>query len=562
METFATTQERCKSQVGDTMRITRAAIYARYSSEEQTGGESVEYQLERCREYIAKQGWLLEEANVFVDRARSGTTTYRREAFNQMVAVAKDRPFDVVVTWSTSRFGRDQDEAIFHKISLRRQGVEVKFVSQPVPDGHIGTLIERIYEWKDEFDSIQIGEYAFQGQKQVTQKGFHGGGKAPYGYRRVKVPDPDAKTDKDGNVVEYVTYEVVEAQAAVVRRVFEMYAEGASYRGIAHALNPEGITSPGGSTWDLSAVRTILLNESYLGRRVWNQTRRNKKVRRGTKIPKPREEWVITENAHEAIVSVDLWERVAARRGQIRLQMDGKGGSRTARSTHMFTGVLKCDECGANYVASSRSSKGKRYFYYRCSYHANRGKSVCTNSRMVSKRRIEGGGLQALALGLFTVETIESVLDEYRTQAATFDAGDKGRAKDFDGQIRQADREIQNLTVAIKEGGPISELVVELKTVKERKASIEAERASAEFLKPVDLGEISVEEVKAAVLNLQETLEEATPQERKDLIRENVKEIRIPKEGDAVLVADPDGLARALGVHSFGDPEGSRTPVS
>ena len=162
----------------------RAAIYARYSSDEQTGGESIDYQLERCREYIAKKGWSLDEDSIFIDEARSGTTTFRRDEFNRMVGLAKDRdrPFDVVVAWSTSRFGRDQDEAIFNKIGLRRHGVEAKFVSQPVPEGHIGTLIERIHEWKDEFDSIQIGEYAFQGQKQVTQKGFHGGGKAPYGY--------------------------------------------------------------------------------------------------------------------------------------------------------------------------------------------------------------------------------------------------------------------------------------------------------------------------------------------------------------------------------------------
>ena len=220
------------------MRITKAAIYARYSSEEQTGGESIDYQLERCREFIAKQGWSLDEANVFIDEAKSGTSTFRREEFNRMVGVAKakDRPFDVVVAWSTSRFGRDQDEAIFNKISLKRHGIEVKFVSQPVPDGHIGTLIERIYEWKDEFDSIQIGEYAFQGQKQVTQKGFHGGGKSPYGYKRVRVDDPQGKTDKDGKVVQYTTYEVVPDEAEVVRRVFQMYADGFSYKKVAHAL--------------------------------------------------------------------------------------------------------------------------------------------------------------------------------------------------------------------------------------------------------------------------------------------------------------------------------------
>ena len=267
----------------------RAAVYARYSSEEQTGGESIEYQLEQCKDHITEKDWSLGE--IFVDRAKSGTSTYRREEFNRMVALAKakDRPFDVVVAWSTSRFGRNMDECAVNKAFLRKHGVEVHFVSQPLPEGHVGKLIEKIFEWTDELQSIQIGEYAFQGQKQVTQKGFHGGGKAPYGYKRVRVSDPEGKTDKDGKVVEYVTYEVVEDQAEVVRRVFRMYSEGSSYKKVAHALNTEGIRSPGGSTWDTSGVRTLLLNENYLGHRVWNQTRRNKKLQRGTKVPKPRE---------------------------------------------------------------------------------------------------------------------------------------------------------------------------------------------------------------------------------------------------------------------------------
>ena len=77
----------------------RAAIYARYSSDEQTGGESIDYQLERCREHIANQGWSLDEANIFIDEARSGTSTFRREEFNRMVALTKqDKPsFNVVV---------------------------------------------------------------------------------------------------------------------------------------------------------------------------------------------------------------------------------------------------------------------------------------------------------------------------------------------------------------------------------------------------------------------------------------------------------------------------------
>ena len=86
---------------------------------------------------------------------------------------------------------------MFNKVYLKRHGVDVKFVSQNIPDGHIGKLIERIYEWKDEADSIMIGQNAFEGQREVTQKGYHGGGKAPYGYRREKVVDPEEEEQED-----------------------------------------------------------------------------------------------------------------------------------------------------------------------------------------------------------------------------------------------------------------------------------------------------------------------------------------------------------------------------
>ena len=162
-------------------------------------------------------------------------------------------------------------------------------------------------------------------------------------------------------MVEYVTYEVVEDQAEIVRRVFRMYAEGASYKKVAHALNTEGIRSPGGSTWDTSGVRTLLLNENYLGHRVWNQTRRNKKVQRGTKAPKPRREWVITKNSHLDIVDQDLWDAAQDRRNRMRRHVKkGKGWYNTGHAPHLLSGLLRCEKCGGNYVISWAKKLGGR----------------------------------------------------------------------------------------------------------------------------------------------------------------------------------------------------------
>jgi site-specific DNA recombinase len=517
----------------------RAAVYARYSSEEQTGGESIEYQLEQSKDHITKQGWSLGE--VFVDRAKSGTTTYRREEFNRMVALAKtkDRPFDVVVAWSTSRFGRNQDEAIFNKIGLRRQGVDVRFVSQPVPDGHIGTLIERIYEWKDEFDSIQIGEYAFQGQKQVTQKGFHGGGKAPYGYSRVRVPDPDGKQDKDGKVVEYVSYEVVEGQAVVVRRVFEMRANGRSYREVAHTLNEEGSVSPGGSTWDVSSVRTILLNETYLGRRVWNQTRRNKRVQRGTKVPNPREEWIVTENAHEAIIDKALWDAVQERRGRIRLSIEmGKGAYNTAHSAYLLTGLLKCEECGANFTMTGPKNKNGGTRYYRCSYHANRGTTVCSNNRRVRQDAIEEAVMQTFSGILLKPATVRSMVEDARDQLGQRNSVD--RIGEINARIQRVQKEIENLTAGIRSLGPLDTLKDAMRKCQKGLAALEVEKHEVSADEMLDWTSIDEALIKVALIDLKALVADASS--AKEALQENIREIRIPKKGAALLEPRPEGL--------------------
>ena len=547
----------------------RAAIYARYSSDEQTGGESIEFQLERCREFIVEQGWSLTDENVFIDRARSGTSTFRRGEFNRMIAAAKQNPppFDGLVVWSTSRFGRNALEAAANKYELQKQGIRVQFISQNIPDGPEGELIEQVYAWMDQRLAEQIGQAAFEGQRQVTQRGYHGGGKSPFGYKRVKVEDPDGKTDKKGKVVEYTTYEVVPDEAKTVRRVFQMYGDGASYKKVAHTLNVEGVVSPGGSTWDLSAVRTILLNENYRGHRVWNQTRRNKKLQRGTKVAKPREEWIITENAHPAIVDDGLWDAVQSRRGRLRLHVEGGSSPKGTHSPYLLTGLMKCDECGANFTMSTRNRNGKKEGRYRCSYNRNRGSSVCGNSRAVGQAKIEKAVLKVVSESLLHEDTIQAILEELTALEKTESKTPEPNVADFVRQIRDVDREIRNLTTAIKAGGPIEQLVDELKVSTEHKR--ELERAKDRTAKvDTEIENVDLKAVMEALKDLRGLFELATPAEKRELLATFIHEIKIPRKGSALLEPNPEGLLQCCKVPYngwvplFGDPEGSRTPVS
>jgi DNA invertase Pin-like site-specific DNA recombinase len=78
------------------MDVKGAAVYGRYSSEEQTGGESIEYQLERCREYVVKKGWSLDESNVFVDRARAFERRVQSGCVHRVELTCPPRMFPVL----------------------------------------------------------------------------------------------------------------------------------------------------------------------------------------------------------------------------------------------------------------------------------------------------------------------------------------------------------------------------------------------------------------------------------------------------------------------------------
>ena len=398
----------------------RAAIYARYSSHEQDGGESIDFQLERCQEHIRQNGWELDDSNIFIDRARSGTSTHQRKEFNRMLSAskAKNRTFDVVVVWSTSRFGRNQEQATLNKIFLRREGIEVKFVSQPLPDGPEGTLMEHIYEFMDERLAEQIGENAFEGQRQVVLQGFHGGGKAPYGYILQSIEDPNGKVDRAGHPVKHVQFVVDPEHAPIVVRIYVEYASRRGYKKIAEGLNQDGIISPGGTTWATSAVRTILHNEAYLGWRVWNKTRRNKKLLRGTVVRKPRKDWIIFKEAHLPIITEKHWDAVRERLGEIHVHVtNGRGNRATGASPRIFTGILRCETCGANFVASGRKRKGALTRYYKCSFRANRGATVCSNSRMVREDNLLEAVTDILTKKILIPEMVDQVLEEIQQKS-------------------------------------------------------------------------------------------------------------------------------------------------
>ncbi len=400
----------------------RYAIYARYSSREQDGTSTIESQVRECRAYARQHGLVVVEDALFVDRAREGTTTEQRDAFQAMLAMAQRTPksFDIILVWKFSRFARNREDSAIHKSLLRRHGVEVLSVSEPVDrDSAMGVLVEGIIEIQDQFYSARLAEEVRRGQKEAALEGFSTGGRAPYGYRRIEVRDPRGRADRTGQPIKRVTLMIEPAEAAVVQRLFTTYATGMGYVRMAKTLNAEGVPGPWSQSWDGSAIREILRNEVYRGARVYGRIRKVKTAK-GTRSKRARPETAqtIKEAAHPPIIDPALWERVKTRREAVAKAYAGNAShfaaTRSVQTRFLLTGLLQCGVCGGNFAARvAHTQRGKeRYYYYGCAVRARRGTAVCQNATLLPQAAIERDLLEILQQAVLTPAMLDRLLTE------------------------------------------------------------------------------------------------------------------------------------------------------
>ena len=225
-----------------------AIVYARFSSERQSE-RSIEDQLEVCRRYVEGQGWKLVRSlrgpgDLGGERGAAGLPGAARGR--------RARLFDVVVVEAIDRLGRKlADVAALHdRLEFRRiqlHAVNMGLVST-LHVGLLGTMAQLyLSDLKDKTRRGQLGR---------VLQGRAAGGRA-YGYRAVEGETGLRRVD--------------EAEAAVVRRIFRLFADGRSPRGIARALNAEGVPGPDGRPWQDTTIRGqaergtgILNNELYV----------------------------------------------------------------------------------------------------------------------------------------------------------------------------------------------------------------------------------------------------------------------------------------------------------
>lgn len=362
------------------------AAYIRVSTEEQLE-YSPDAQLREIKKFAEKNGILLAAEYIFIDEGISGRSTKKRDQFNQMIGLAKSKPppFEVILLWRFSRFARNQEEAMVYKNMLRKNGVQVISVSEPIMEGPFGSLIERIIEWMDEYYSINLSSEVTRG---MTEKAIRGEFQSapPLGY-----------TKSPGQPLQ-----IVEQEARFIRYAFEEYLKGKSCFAIAKELNEMGLTTKRGNRIESRTVDYILNNPVYSGYIRWTPT--GKTV--GNRIYDSQDTLVVKSD-HQPIISQKLFRQVQLKQSEKSRYRSGRRRPAETRK-HYLSGLLKCGGCGSS-LSYIQSSQG-----FQCTGYS---KGLCKTSHYIRATKIEKLLVAALhELGI--PETFTSDVFSERRQGA------------------------------------------------------------------------------------------------------------------------------------------------
>jgi hypothetical protein len=300
-------------------------------------------------------------------------------------------------------------------------------------------------------------------------------GGACYGYKLARKTDPSGRR--------FTIAIIDEAQAIIVRRIFDEYLDGRGLRAIAHQLNLEGVSAPsagrrGSGSWAPSAIRTILLNARYRGVYIHG---RIKKVRHGgapIHMKADPQDTIVTELPEWRIVDEDVWlavqERFTSRGPRAPI---GRPPARYA-----LTGLAKCEHCGGAIMSAHTRIYGGgrgRVSVYACGRHHQRGKAVCPVTVYQRMEDVEGALVEFLQDEMLNECVLEQVIGEIRDQIAVQLPKRAADVSELETELSSLRVEQKRLAKAVALADDVPELIAELRQRAARIQHIEAQILSA-----------------------------------------------------------------------------------
>lgn len=370
--------------------MSKAALYLRVSTNHQIDKDSLPLQR---RDLIAYSEMILgiKDYVVFEDAGFSGKNT-ARPAYQDMLQRCRDGEFSHILVWKLDRISRNLLDFAGMYAEIKQLGIT--FISrneQFDTSTAMGEAMLKIILVFAELERKMTSERVTAVMLNRARQGMWNGANIPYGYTW----DAEKKFPA-----------INEAEAAVVRDIFQKYTELRSLVKVSQYLHNLGVKTKRGGHWAEATVKQMIRNPFYKGTLRYNY----KSSGRG-KV-KPESEWIVVENSHPALIAPELWQRCNDICDDNASKNNRLAGHRVKQHFHIFASLLRCGGCGggmSSHIDIPRKS-GVTPSLYNCTI-AIRKPDLCTMRNSTTDKKLISFLLRYLG-NLFTAYknagTIES----------------------------------------------------------------------------------------------------------------------------------------------------------
>lgn len=468
-----------------------AVGYGRFSSDMQRE-ESIQAQKRAIDDYCQRNDIQLIE--FYEDQGISGTTD-ERPGFQAMIQAASD--VDFVVVHKLDRFARNRYDSAIYRKHLESTGTRLLSVLENFDDSPESILLESLLTGMSEYFSKNLAREVYKGMRENAMKAKFNGGTPPLGY----------SIDSEG------FYQINEAEAAIVRIIFNRFLEGYSYVQIAGYLNEKGYTNKHGKPFNRNSFTEMLKNEKYKGTYVFGFNDSHG-PRRSSRKKNPDDRIIRIENGVPAIIPEEIFDQV----NELRKKRSGSA-MRTGCRPYLLTGLMQCSQCGAPMVGVSRRNKSRQqYHYYWC------------NDRCGAKS-IRADILEEQIIDIFK----KVLLNEHNlkviaqaTYQKALESIDSSATNQIDKRLKDIDKQIKNTVDLMAKTGSEA-LIDKLEALESEKQALEFEKKRSQATT------LSLEKIEREIFSFLQ-FEDALPAEQRELLSIFIEKIKADRENVSISI--------------------------
>ena len=434
---------------------------------------SVQQQAQEVENFCTQYGFVHVRTNR--DVARSGTSTTGRDAFLEMVDQIRNpqnRP-NAILIWNFARFARDVSDAQYYKSLIRKYGVIVHSLTDPVPDSEYSLIIETLIDFSNQEKSRQTSRDVKRALHTLANQGYSVGGTPPRCYLAEKVQIGEMRDGTPRVVSRWIPDPDLWELGQLA---WKLRAEGKSYGYIQDATGGRIYQSK--ASWN-----SFFANESYLGIGKCGDE----------KIP----------NHHPAMIDQETWNKVQKRRRAHPKNGTGEKGNhpRSIAAPSLLVGLMFCEHCGA--AMSHQTYKASAWRCYVCGTK-NRTEWKACPTQMVNARNAEIVVLHTVLTRILTpeyfIELLAQVQERFSDNGKTIK-----QAKELQAALSKVERSISNLLDALENQG-VASAAARLKEREAEKATLLAKLQVLENQQAATSLNVSQEAIALAMDNWKQQL--------------------------------------------------------